>query len=562
MAARAQGATKASRPPASGSPGWLFGPVPDLLFGCGVAYLLVFAALAVAGPDVTVWLPATILPLLTVVAGGPHYGATLLRAYEHKEDRVKYRAVTVMATLGLAAVFLISLRLHLLGTLVVTLYLLWSPWHYSGQNYGLMLMFLGRRGMAPAAGLKKLIRASFVLSFLIVIVQLNGENPAASYAPGVQATSGDPTEPLFTQLSLGIPTGIQTVLFYGLVAAYLATIGVAGVALFRRGSLRDLLPALALVLTQAVWFSLPAIARQANLAFGLVPLDANFAVYTFHYIAAAHGIQYVWITLYFHRKTHPGSRMGFFYGKSMLAGQLLWGLPALVFAPLMVGSFSYSADVTLLVASTVNLHHFVLDGAIWRLRDDRVGKVLVSEAPIAPLPGPDLGRRWLAAVVFGAGGIFVLSQIVNAVEGHAFARSLERREIAGAEKALDHLRLFASDAYHLRVQLGMLALQNGDLDAAIRAFERSVELRPNPVAWYEKGRVHALRAEWELAASSFEGAYALAPFPPDYIAEFVDALARAGRRERALAVLHDGLQRYPQSPELGQARLALAPRAF
>ena len=65
--------------------------------------------------------------------------------------------------------------------------------------------------------------------------------------------------------------------------------------------------------------------------------------------------------------------MSFFYGKSMLAGQLLWGLPALVFAPMMIGSFSYSADVALLVASTVNLHHFVLDGAIWRLRDDRVG---------------------------------------------------------------------------------------------------------------------------------------------------------------------------------------------
>ncbi len=556
MAARSKGATTASRPPR-----WLFGPAPDLLFGCGVAYMLVFAALAVTGPEATLWLPATILPLLTVVAGGPHYGATLLRAYARKEDRVKYRTVTVMATLGLAVVFLLSLRLHQLGTLVVTLYLLWSPWHYSGQNYGLMLMFLGRRGISPPANLKRLIRASFVLSFLIVIVQLNGENPSASYAPSVQATSGDPTEAVYTQLSLGIPTPIQTVLFYALVVAYLATLGVAGVALFRRGSIRDLLPAIALVVTQVVWFSLPAIARQANLSFGLVPLDADFAVYTFHYIAAAHGIQYVWITLYFHRKTHAGSRMSFFYGKSMLAGQLLWGLPALVFAPIMIGSFSYSADVSLLVASTVNLHHFVLDGAIWRLRDDRVGRVLVSEAPTAAARGPEIGRPWLAALVFGAGAVFVVSQIVNALEGHVFAQSLERREVAGAERALDHLRFVASDAYHLRLELGLLAQEAGDLDAAIRAFERSVELRPNPGAWYQKALVHAHRAEWELAAISFEGAYALAPFPPAYIAEFVDALMRAGRRERALAVLNDGLRKYPQSPELGRARRDFAPGA-
>ena len=555
MAARSKGVAKAmpSR--------WLFGPIPDLMFGCGVAYMVVFAALAVTGPDVTLWLPASILPLLTVVAGGPHYGATLLRAYERKEDRVKYRVVTVMATLGLAVVFLLSLRLHLLGTLVVTLYLLWSPWHYSGQNYGLMMMFLGRRGISTPANLKRLIRASFVLSFLIVIVQLNGENPSASYAPSVQAASNSPTGPLYTQLSLGIPAAIQSVLFFGLLAAYLATLGVAGVALFRRGSVRDLLPALALVATQALWFSLPALARQANLSFGLVPLDADFAVYTFHYIAAAHGIQYVWVTLYFHRKTHAGSRMSWFYGKSMLAGQLLWGLPALVFAPLMIGSFSYSSDVALLVASTVNLHHFVLDGAIWRLRDDRVGRVLVNEAPIAAVPGHEVGRPWLAALVFGVGAIFVVSQIVNALEGHAFSQSVERREVAGAEKALDHLRLFASDAYDLRISLGLLARETGDLDAAMRAFERSVELRPNPRAWYEKARVHAHRAEWELAASSFEGAYALAPFPPAYIAEFVDALMRAGRRDRALAVLNDGLRKYPQSPELGRARRDFAPGA-
>ena len=60
---RVEGASPPSR--------WLFGPIPDLIFGCGMAYLAVFVGLAVAGPDVTLWLPASILPLLTVVAGGP-----------------------------------------------------------------------------------------------------------------------------------------------------------------------------------------------------------------------------------------------------------------------------------------------------------------------------------------------------------------------------------------------------------------------------------------------------------------------------------------------------------
>ena len=50
-----------------------------------------------------------------------------------------------------------------------------------------------------------------------------------------------------------------------------------------------------------------------SLSLGLVPLSAEFANYTFYYIAAAHGIQYLWVTLYFHHKTHPGAIMSFFY---------------------------------------------------------------------------------------------------------------------------------------------------------------------------------------------------------------------------------------------------------
>ena len=47
-----------------------------------------------------------------------HYGATLPRAYEREKDRVKYRSVTLVATLLLAVVFRLSLEFHLLGTLV------------------------------------------------------------------------------------------------------------------------------------------------------------------------------------------------------------------------------------------------------------------------------------------------------------------------------------------------------------------------------------------------------------------------------------------------------------
>ncbi len=61
--------------------------MPDLLFGCGVAYAAVFLLLSVAGDPMRAVLPIALVPLFNLVTSAPHYGATLLRVYERREDR-------------------------------------------------------------------------------------------------------------------------------------------------------------------------------------------------------------------------------------------------------------------------------------------------------------------------------------------------------------------------------------------------------------------------------------------------------------------------------------------
>jgi len=183
--------------------------------------------------------------------------------------------------------------------------------------------------------------------------------------------------------------------------------------------------------------------------------------------------------------------------------------------------------------------------------------LLVEEAPPAAEPIAPRRHSWLLPSALGAGALFVVSQIVNAIEGHAFSSAFERRDVAAAERALDRLRYVANDAYDLRLELGLLARERGDYAAAIRSFERSAALHPNPGAWFEMARVYALRGDFASAADNFESAYAIAPFPPSYTAEFVDALARARRRERASEVLAQEWRKYPNSPELASARQAL-----
>lgn len=60
---------------------WLFGPVPDLLLGCGLAYAPVFALRCVRDSAFRGLFAPGLLPLLSMVGGTPHDGATLLRVY-------------------------------------------------------------------------------------------------------------------------------------------------------------------------------------------------------------------------------------------------------------------------------------------------------------------------------------------------------------------------------------------------------------------------------------------------------------------------------------------------
>src|SRR5262245_30698084 len=111
------------RAPAARSDRWLFGPLPDLLLGCGLLYAIVFAAHAVAGPALIRATPAYLLPLFTLLFSAPHYGGTLVRVYDQRHDRRAYAVFSVWITLALCLLFLATLGHPLLGSVLFTLYL-------------------------------------------------------------------------------------------------------------------------------------------------------------------------------------------------------------------------------------------------------------------------------------------------------------------------------------------------------------------------------------------------------------------------------------------------------
>jgi hypothetical protein len=241
---------------------WLFGPIPDLVLGCGLGYSLLFALQTFHGEAMRAVFPIGFAPLATLVTGLPHYGATILRAYERAEDRRAYTVFTVHATLVLIALFGASLWSPLLGSLLITLYLTWSPWHYAGQNYGLAVMFLRRRGVALDDTTKRFLYASFFLSFALTFLAVHtADYRGGSYAPEAsRPADGVALGMPYRFLALGIPGPITNVLLAVFFGAYLVTVLVAGARLLQRGRVRDLAPTALLVATQSLWFSVPVAA--------------------------------------------------------------------------------------------------------------------------------------------------------------------------------------------------------------------------------------------------------------------------------------------------------------
>lgn len=530
---------------------WLYGPGRDLLFGCGLLYALLFAVFAVAGPGIRELHPPYLIPLLMVLVSTPHYGATLLRVYEHAEDRRAYAFFTVWVTIALCIAFVLGVYVNWVGTFMLTLYLTWSPWHYTGQNYGIAVMFLRRRGIEIPEATKKWLYASFILSYVLLFLVMHGradvENPQAALFEngGVHLAY------------LGLPEALTSVAIPLALVAYLVALAGTAAQLLKLASARDLLPVAMLCLTQALWFSLPEAARYWNLHGGLDVINFDYRAYYFSWIVFGHAAQYLWITAYFAKAKGNFKGHGRFFGKALLAGNVAWMLPALCLTPDGIGSLSYDLGLGMLVAALVNLHHFVLDGAIWKLRSNRVASILIRSTPSSAQAseGNALGSSWRPALAWGGAAILLLGTAVELYESQwVVPAALEREDFAAASASLDRMAWFAKDPAQGRAQMGSHLLSIGRFDEAQAQYERSLALQPGVEAHVGIGQIHAQAGRWPEALSAYEAALMVNP-------DQAGIVVQAGIVQQSMGNLEDARQSYERAltlwPDLEAARKGL-----
>ena len=497
---------------------WLHGPRADLLLGAGAGYLLSLPLLVWLGSRLalTDW-PIEITLALGLLVSTPHYGATLLRVYERAEDRRRYRLFAVHASLVLAALFVAGLYWHGLGSFLMTLYFAWSPWHFAGQNYGLSLLFLRRRGVAVEPGAKRSLYAAYVLSFAIALLAFQAHS-GQSFAPEFLADGRG-----YDVLSLGIPRELAADLAAVGLVAFLGCLA-ASAGLFVRAGARaaDLVAPALLAASQSLWFVLPALFSARDR-----PLEG--LAFTAVWASIAHSVQYLWITSYYAKQSGASRRLTPYLGKALLAGVLIGELPALLFSPRLLGPLSWSGGLSILLFSVINLHHFVLDGAVWKLRDGRVARLLLRS-------GGDRGdaaprrRPALAFAVFSVSALCAVVPLIELWDAHA----IRSRDPERLEAAARRLSLIGRDRIGVLSALAEAHAARGETRETEDAYRRALALRRDPtlmnnLAWtlaVHDGGEEAVR---EAVAFSEESVSRLGPRDAEALDTLAAAYAAAGR---------------------------------
>jgi tetratricopeptide (TPR) repeat protein len=490
--------------PVAGGP-WIYRPWLDLLVGCGAWSAPLLAVAAWLKPSHTHgW--AVGFYLLAVIFNYPHFMATIYRAYHTRENFEKYKIFTLHITLLLVVTGILLHASYWLLPWIFTLYICWSPWHYTGQNFGLLMMFARRSGATVTPSERSWIRAAFWASYLMLLASFE---------------TGGSSDPLI--LSLGLPAKFTLPARLVLGAAFAAFSAIAFWPLIRRMGVRALAAPLTLALTQFLWFVLPT----------LLELRANYQIpqtrYSSGILAVLHSAQYIWITSYFQQR------------EARAAGQSHWRMP-IYFLTLIAGGIAlfipgpwlvsrilhYDFTTSFLIfTAVVNIHHFILDGALWKLRDSRVSSLLIDRsakvAGAAPPHGNpttevrSVSRTIFAAPAFGI-AIVVLLLAWGFMDQIHFALGTDDENLSSLERAAS---MNPYDSM-LQARIASAETRAGRKGDAVQSLTRAVAINPHNAA-LQQACARAMLEDGRYADAYAHYAKMLTMFPHD-----VDALVNYG----------------------------------
>lgn len=288
---------------------------------------------------------------LVWVVNYPHFSATSYRLYRSQSNIDQYPVTAYLVPFLVLAGAGLSLQSPTgIAPYFVKFFQIWSPYHFSGQTFGIAMLYARRGGFSLTPTERTCLKWFIFSTYLSMI---------AAVETGVQQYQ------FFGVVypALGLPPVIAVAgrwIVLGLGAALVGLLVVARLARGGRVPWMALVPAA----TQFVWF-------------GLGQRLPSFA----EFIPAFHSVQYLLVAWGVQLKErldeqHASGSARFvteesltWFAANVLGGfALFWGLPHLT-----AWAGGHDINVTTAVFfSAIQIHHFFVDGVIWKLKNPQV----------------------------------------------------------------------------------------------------------------------------------------------------------------------------------------------
>jgi hypothetical protein len=326
-----------------------------MLIGGGLSLIVIPIAYIYSGERALVSLD--LLPWFILLSNSAHFAASTVRLYTKPGSRQALPFLTMAFPLVTIAILTVCfLFADRTGPLLQAIYLSWSPFHYAAQAYGLAVMYSFRSGCQLGVMHKRMLWWIAIIPFVRVLLQSADKHFLWWFIPNPTAVAVPPW-------SLPLQAAVMLL---GLLALLLPVILYISVWRSKAGTMP--LISLLVVITNGMWFIV--FTHYDGFVWGTV----------------FHGLQYLCIATIFHvreQRARADNRHGslyhvvWFYGASLLLGYGLFNCWPQAYILLGFGP----AESVLLVIAVVNIHHFIVDAYIWKMKPGDSNRQVIATTP-------------------------------------------------------------------------------------------------------------------------------------------------------------------------------------
>ena len=327
-----------------------------LLIGGGLSLFVI--GFVLMNPLGSGFISTETLPYFFLASNSAHFAASTVRLYTKPGAFQSLPYVTMgLPVIAIAVLIGCMFQADRLAPQLTSLYLTWSPFHYAAQAYGLSVMYCYRSGCTLGEQNKKLLWRVAMLPFIYNFVFAGNVGLHWLDYGGWLAN----------------PTAQTFLYYFKFVMPVLAFGGIAYLCWRIAKTEKQVMPAISglILLTNALWWFL------------FPPLEA------FVWATIFHGIQYLAIVIIFHVRDQlalPENHHSrtyhicWFYGACILLGYGLFHCFPRAFIFMGFGP----VESVLLVVAVINIHHFIVDAFIWRLRKTDSNRKIVESVAAVP----------------------------------------------------------------------------------------------------------------------------------------------------------------------------------